>query len=156
MKKVVRVIKPIRFTKEGYNIVKNKYKALKKSRPAAIATLARARAMGDLSENGFYKAAKGELHSIDNEIAKLDHYLKYGVIHSGKSDQISVGSIVTIESDGEETEFHLVGDYEADPKQKKITLNSPIGRALAGKKVNDEVFVHTPSGQVVYKIIDIK
>jgi len=156
MKKVVRILKPIRFTKEGYNHVKNKHKALKEIRPAAIALLSRARAMGDLSENGFYKAAKGKLRSIDNDIARLEYYLKVGVIHEGNSEQIGVGSKVTVESNGEVMVFHIVGDYEADPMQKKITLNSPIGRALAEKRLSDKVCVHTPSGQVVYKVIGIK
>jgi transcription elongation factor GreA len=156
MKKIVRFPKTIRFTKDGYNKVKNKLKALLKNRPAAVATLARARAMGDLSENGFYKAAKGKLFSIDDEITKLDYQLKFGVIQKKNSGQIGVGSIVSIESDGKKTVFHIVGDFEADPKQKKISLNSPIGRALAGKKISDKAFVYTPSGQMEYKVIDIK
>lgn len=156
MKKIVRVLKPIRFTKEGYNNVMKKHKALKEERPDAISTLSRARAMGDLSENGFYKAAKGKVRSIDNDIARLEHYLKVGVIHEGNNEQIGVGSKVTVASNGEAMVFHIVGDYESDPKQKKISLNSPIGHALAEKRLNDKVSIHTPSGQLVYKVIGIK
>jgi len=82
--------------------------------------------------------------------------LKVGVVHEKNSEQVSVGSKVTIESDGKTTEFHIVGDYEADPKQKKISLNSPIGQALAGKKIRDKVSVLTPSGRRVYKITRVK
>lgn len=156
MKKSVVVPKPIRFTKEGYKEMKKKYDDIKKERPDAVATLSRARTMGDLSENGFYKAAKGKLISIDSEISRLKHFLKYGVIQKKKSKVVDIESIVVVRSNNKKTEYHIVGDYEADPKKKKISLNSPIGRALEGKKVNDKILVRTPSGEVVYKIIKIK
>lgn len=152
MLKIVQVPKPIRFTREGYNEVKNKYEMLKKSRPAAVATLARARAMGDLSENGFYKAAKGKLTSIDSEIAKLEHFIKFGVIQKKKKAAVDIGSKVIVKSNDKKIKFQIVGDLEANPRENKISLNSPIGKALSGKKTGDSVIVHTPSGKILYQI----
>ena len=156
MKRVVRLPRPIRFTKEGYYQVKKKHQDLKDSRPVAVATLSQARAMGDLSENGFYKAAKSNLRSIDNEIARLEHFMKVGVIYESNNNEIGIGSKVTVKSNNLLTVFQIVGDYEADPKQKKISLYSPVGHALAGKRLGDNATVNTPSGNIGYKIIKIE
>lgn len=156
MKKVVKLPKPIRFTEEGYRQVKEKLEQLKLDRVDAVKTLAQARAMGDLSENGFYKAAKARLSSIDHEIARSIYFLKVGKIENISNETVGIGNFVTVQTDDGDVVFNIVGDYEADPKQRKISLHSPIGSALNQKKVGDTVIVTTPLGEKRYVVKKIR
>jgi transcription elongation factor GreA len=126
-------------------------------RPEAVARLADARELGDLSENSEYAAAKQDLAFIDGRILELEE-----IIHGAKivtnhpKSQIDVGCKVTLTVNGKKEEFLLVGEWEANPKEKKISHESPLGKALLGKKVGEKAEVEAPAGMVSYKILNIE
>lgn len=152
----IRALKRIPFTKEGFTKLEHKLERLKLDRPAAVKELARAREMGDLSENGLYTAAKARLISIDNQIFRTEMTLKLAdVVGNTNSGIISIGSKITVSCDGEEITYTIVGDTETDPKEKKISRYSPIGNTLIGKSVGQNVTVSLPAGLKTYKILKI-
>lgn len=150
-----RQIKRIPVTKEGYEELKKELAKLKADRPNAVNTLAEARSMGDLSENGLYTAAKSRLRSIDSQIFRLDIQIKLAEIIEPKADVAGIGSIVIVEAGGAKKTFFIVGDYEADPLNGKISQNSPLGKALIGKKVGETAEFHAPSGKISYVVISV-
>ncbi len=129
---------------------------LTEKRVGVVVNLRTAREMGDLSENGAYKAARFELSAIDRELRRLNFLLRFGeVVAIQYTGSIAFGSQVSI-TDGKKTlEFMLVDGYESDPQQKKLSLKSPIGKAVFGKKVGDRVVVTAPSGQKNYTIVSV-
>lgn len=138
----------ITFTKEGYEKLERDLGRLKDDRPAAVKELARARELGDLSENGLYTAAKARLSSIDNQIFRIEMTMKFAdVKESETSDEVQVGSHVLVQDEDNKVEYHIVGDTEANPKENKITSHSPIGSALIGKQVGELVSVYLPAGE---------
>lgn len=151
----MKKLKTILFTKDGLGKVKNDYEELKNKRPVALENLKKARELGDLSENGFYKAARARLSSIDNHLFRLEMMIKLAKVQKVSKDKIGVGSKVTIIDGKEKSIFEIVGDYEADPLNNKITQNSPLGRALMGRAINDQIEYSTPSGTKKYTIKDI-
>lgn len=150
-------MKKIIFTQKGYDDLKKEYKKLLDSRPEAVKTLTRAREMGDLSENGFYKAAKWKLSSIDYNLRRLKSLIKQAVVVQASSKEIvEVGNKVSVVGDNKIVRnFEIVGRYESDPSSNKISDQSPIGKSLINKRVGDEVKVSTPKGIINYKIIKI-
>lgn len=149
-------VKRITFTKEGYEKLLKKLEFLKKDRPAAVKELARAREMGDLSENGLYTAAKSRLNSIDNNIFRTEMTIKFAdVAESKKSNEVQIGSRVTVEDDSNKIVYKVVGDLEANPKENKVSQASPIGHALMGKKVGDKIIVLLPIGNKEFTIKNI-
>lgn len=146
----------ISFTKEGYLNIKRKYQELYDSRKGAVETLSRAREMGDLSENGFYKAAKQKVSSIDYNLRRLKTLIKLGNIVQPPKNTVDVGSKVIVGGKGLVCEFHIVGQYESDPLKGDISNKSPIGKALIGKKVGDIVYILTPRGDITYKILKVE
>ncbi len=126
-------------------------------RPEGVKRLADARELGDLSENSEYAAAKQDLSFIDGRILELEE-----IIHGAKivtnhtKSQVDVGCKVTLTINGKKEMFMLVGEWEADPKEKKISHSSPLGSALMGKKVGEKVEVEAPAGKVQYKILNIE
>ena len=149
-------MRQIRFTKDGYEKLKKEKEDLLLQRPDAVLDLKKAREMGDLSENGYYKSARFKLSSIDRRLRIIAATLKQAVlIDSTKNGVVNIGSLVTLLNDGKETNYTIVGDFEADPNQKKISLMSPLGKALEGKKIGDTVNIYTPSGKTTYRIINI-
>ncbi|MFI5265549.1 MAG: transcription elongation factor GreA [Candidatus Levyibacteriota bacterium] len=152
----IRALKRIPFTKEGYSKLEKKLARLKSDRPAAVKELARARELGDLSENGLYTAAKARLISIDNQIFRTEMTLKLAdVVENTNSDIISIGSKVTVSQDGENTEYTIVGDTETNPGERKISQHSPIGLALLGKSVGEMITVSLPGGLKTFKVVKI-
>ncbi len=146
----------IQFTKSGFEKLKKDFEDLEKSRPAAVLDLKKAREMGDLSENGYYKAAKFKLSSIDHQLSVLKHQIKSAVIIENKNNQtINIGSLVTLEGSGEKITYQIVGDLEANPSENKISSHSPIGKAIFNKKAGDEVEINLPKGIVKYKVVKI-
>lgn len=146
----------ITFTKEGYEKLLRKLERLKLDRPAAVKELARARELGDLSENGLYTAAKARLNSIDSNIFRIEMTIKFAdVTESKNSSVVQIGSRVIVQDGKEEVEYQIVGDTEANPRKRKVTQNSPIGSALLGRSAGDEVEIQTPSGPKSLKIIKI-
>lgn len=141
----MKQLKRIPFTKEGFEKIKFDYEALKSSRPEAVETLRRARDLGDLSENGLYKAARAQLSSIDSRLSRLEILIKLADVQESKPGIIGVGSRVSLREGDNETTYVIVGEYEVNPKEKKISTASPIGRALVGKKVGDTVEISLPT-----------
>lgn len=145
--------KQILFTKEGYEDLKKEYQELLNSRKPAVEDLKKAREMGDLSENGYYKAAKFKLSSIDYNLRRLNRLLKSAaIVENTKKDVVDIGSKVTLKTDNKNVEYLIVGGYESDPSKGKISHLSPLGKELIGKKANDIITITTPSGETSYKI----
>lgn len=148
--------KPILFTKQGYEKLKKEHGDLLASRPAAVEDLKKAREMGDLSENGYYKGARAKLSSIDHRLRHLAHTLRFATVMSAIGNEtVQIGSQVMIRDENIEKIFFLVGEYEADPLSGKISHKSPLGSLLVGKKIGETVSVTTPSGQKSYTITSI-
>ena len=147
----------IPFTKKGYEELEKKLEEAISKRPGVVRELTRGREMGDLSENGLYKAAKQELSSLDREIRYLRNLLKYARPLSPTSKTvIQIGHKIIIQTEMRDKEFFMVGEYEADPTQNKISNKSPIGHALMGKEIHEEITINTPSGKKKYKIKSIE
>lgn len=144
---------PVPFTKEGYENLKVRQAELLAKREIVLVSLQRAREMGDLSENGAYTSAKFELGNVDRELRRIEFNLKYGkiteVVSTGK---VGFGSKVTVELNGKEYVYILVGSQESDPKMGKLSLESPIGMALIGKQAGDKAVVVMPDRTIEYKI----
>jgi len=145
-------------TKEGLDTLKAEYEELTNAkRPEAVTRLATAREQGDLSENSEYTDAKQNLAFIDGRIAELEvvlHDVKVVTTHA--KGQVAVGCKVTLHINGKKEDFTVVGEWEADPASKKISHESPLGKALMGKKVGEKVEVEAPAGKILYKILHIE
>lgn len=155
VQKITRPLPKFRFTKEGYAAIIKENQALLLKRKDVVESVRKARDMGDLSENGYYKAAKGELVATDRRLRELKGLIRFGEIQTTHTGQIGIGSKVIIEQDGKTTEYSIVGDFEANPSQGKISTKSPIGKSLFGKKAGDFAIIYIPSGKAVYKILKV-
>ncbi len=146
-------------TQKGLDDLKQELLTLQKTKRAEVVErVSAARSMGDLSENSEYHAAKEELSLVDGRIEELEEIIKKVQIieEDGKSTGIiKLGSQVTIKVNGKEDVFSLVGEWEADPHEKKISHESPLGKALIGKKSGDRVEVEAPVGKIAYHILKI-
>lgn len=148
-------MKLINFTQQGYEKLKFDYEKILKARPFAVLDLKKAREMGDLSENGYYKSAKAKLSSLDYKMRTIKLQLKQAVISNKTPGVIGLGSKVKLKIAKTEITYNIVGDLEADPSLNKISTLSPIGKALIGKKINEETEINTPAGKTKLKILDI-
>lgn len=146
--------KKIYLTKEGLDELKAEHEELTKTRrPEVLERVSAARNMGDLSENAEYTVAREELSFIDGRIDELEELLKQVVIISNNhSSIIKLGSTVKVHTGSDKEEFTVVGEWEADPKERKISHESPLGKALLGKKVGEKVEVEAPAGKIIYTI----
>ncbi|PIS23391.1 transcription elongation factor GreA [candidate division WWE3 bacterium CG08_land_8_20_14_0_20_40_13] len=147
-------------TKEGLEKLKAEYDELVNIRRKDIVDrIAKAREQGDLSENGAYHAAKEEQAFIEGRIEELEDILKNALVEvsTGTKDGIiKVGCVVRVKIDSTEEEFSIVGTPEANPTEKKISHESPLGAALLGKKVGDVVEVEAPVGKIHYEILGVR
>jgi len=147
-------------TREGLENLKKEYESLTKvRRPLAVERLQATRVVGELVEDGDYTQAKQDLAYIDGRIAELEEVINKAILISedkGSHKQVGLGCRVTVDFSGKKGVFYLVGEWEADPLQKKISHESPLGRALLGKKVGDKVEVEAPAGKLTYTILDIE
>jgi transcription elongation factor GreA len=149
-------------TGEGYASLDEELKRLKtQERPAVVAAIGEARAHGDLSENAEYHAAKDRQGWIEGRIAEIeDKIARAQVIDVSKltGAQIKFGATVTVvdEDTEEEGRYQVVGEHEADIKSGKISLSSPLSRAMMGKEVGDVVEVNTPGGIKAYEILKVE
>jgi len=150
--------KKIYLTQEGLDELKKEFEELTKvKRPEVLDRVSQARNMGDLSENAEYTVAREELSFIDGRIDELEELLKKAVLISNNhSNTIKLGSTVKVHTGSDHEEFTVVGEWEADPKEKKISHESPLGKALIGKKVGETVEVEAPAGKITYTIKEIK
>jgi len=156
MKKIVpRREASIPFTRKGYAKLLEEKAQLYSERPEAVDHVKKAREMGDLSENGYYKASRGRLSFLDARIRRVERLIKLAVIiepPEGGSDHVEIGTTVAITDGKKDHEYQIVGGYESDPSQHLISHISPLGKALMGKRVNDTVEVIAPRGTVTYTI----
>src|SRR5689334_10033371 len=143
MKKMLLRKEPrIPFTKEGYDKLIEERKKLLAQRPEAVEHLRKSREMGDLSENGYYKASRQQLTFLDSRIRRAERLVKLAVIvQSTNTGIIDIGSKVKIKDENKEYEYEIVGGYESDPSKHTISYISPIGRALMNKKKGDVIEV---------------
>lgn len=148
----------VMLTQEGLEELKSEYESLiNEKRPKAVVRLADARELGDLSENSEYAAAKQDLAFMDGRIAELEEILHNAkIVTSHSRGSVGIGSSVTVHINGKKEKFTVVGEWEADPMQKKISHESPLGKALIGKKVGEQIEVDAPAGKILYKVVSIE
>ena len=148
----------VQLTLTGYNELQAELDELQKQLPMAIDRVAKAREQGDLSENAEYHAAREDHAAVVGRIEELSDILNRSEIiqNTTSKTQVGVGSKVLVDVNNASHEFTIVGEWEADPSAKKISHESPLGKALIGKEVGEEVKVDAPAGVIVYKIKEIK
>jgi transcription elongation factor GreA len=149
-------------TKGGLLRLKEELKRLKAvERPKIVKEIAEARAHGDLSENAEYHAAKEKQSHIEGRVLQVEHWIATAeVIDVAKlnGDRVVFGATVALEENesGDEVKYRIVGEVEADLKQGKISVTSPIARALIGRSEGDTVTVRTPGGDKEYEIQSVE
>ncbi len=149
-------------TREGYQRLQEELKRLiREERPKVVQDIAEARDHGDLSENAEYDAAKDRQSHIEGRIQEInDKIARAQVIDPAEldTDKVVFGAKVTLfdVDNGNEVTYQIVGEDEADIKVSKISVTSPVGKALIGHRLDDEVTIKVPSGLKTYEIIDIK
>ncbi|MBM3554645.1 MAG: transcription elongation factor GreA [Alphaproteobacteria bacterium] len=149
-------------TAAGFARLEEELKRLKTvERPAVIKAIAEARAHGDLSENAEYHAAKERQGWIESRVMELENKIgRAEVIDVSRlsGGKVMFGATVTVadEDSDEESTYQIVGEDEADIKAKRISMASPMGRALMGKSVGDSVVVETPAGAKGYEVVKVK
>lgn len=150
-------------TKEGAERLRAELGDLKKvQRPRVVADIAEAREHGDLKENAEYHAAREEQGFIEARIsdfeARLSNAQVIDITQIANTGKVIFGVTVTLFDVNEEKEvtYQIVGDYEADVKANKLSISSPIARALIGKEVDDEVTIKTPGGDKMYEILEVE
>ncbi len=153
--------KKIYLTQQGFEELKSELDNLiNVKRPENIQAIKEARALGDLSENADYDAAKNDQAEIEGRIKKIEKMLEnVEIIEKGDSSVVSLGTTVSIkyvDDEDEMDEYQIVGSQEADPFMSKISNESPIAKAIMNRKVGDVVEVESPNGVYKIEIIDIK
>ncbi|MGV3457942.1 transcription elongation factor GreA [Sphingomonas sp.] len=145
---------------EGYEKLNEQLKVLKAERPLIVDAIEEARAHGDLSENAEYHAAKERQGQVEATIADIEDKLSRAQIIDPRElsgDRIVFGATVTLlDEDDKSVKYQIVGQAEADAKSGKISYNSPLGRALIGKSLGDEVEVTVPAGDRWYEVSKIE
>ena len=146
---------------EGHRALTEEVKRLKTvERPAVIDAIEEARAHGDLSENAEYHAAKERQGHIEASIADIEDRLSRAMVIDPSTlsgDKVVFGATVTlVDEEDKEVRYQLVGQQEADARVGRISYNSPLGRALIGREVGDEVEVTTPAGDRYYEVAKIE
>ena len=149
-------------TETGYKNLQDELKKLvSKERPAIIAEITEARGHGDLSENAEYQYAKDQQNLIELKISELENTIVQAEIIdisklSGKA--IMFGATVKIQDKetSEQSTYQIVGEYESDIENKKISINSPMARGLIGKSKNDAVEINSPKGIKFYTVVSVK
>lgn len=153
--------KPSYLTAEGAENLRLELIDLKGPQREALAKRLRdAISMGDLSENADYHKAKEDQAFLEGRIQELEHLLQTAIIiaeRTTRSGIVEVGSTVTIQEEDYDPEtYQVVGAKEADPRNGRISNESPIGRAVIGRKAGEQVTAQTPNGQLRFKIIEVK
>ena len=145
---------------EGYERLTAELKALREERPRIVEAIEEARAHGDLSENAEYHAAKERQGQVEAMIGDLEDKVTRAQIIDPSTltgDRIIFGATVTLlDDDDKPVKYQIVGPYEADAKVGRISYNSPLGKALIGRKVDDEIEVTVPSGDRFYVVDKIE
>lgn len=147
-------------TKEKFDELSKELEELKSVKRKEVAeNLEYAKSLGDLSENAEYHEAREMQANVEDRILKLETMLKSAVIMSShQRESVAIGSVVNIEKqkDGKKAKYKIVGSEEANLAESKLSIHSPLGAAMIGKKKGDLFKVTTPGGVVEYKIVDIE
>ena len=148
-------------TNEGFLEIEEELNNLKEvKRPEVIKALKDARALGDLSENADYDAARNEQAKVEGRILELEKLLEVAeLIEKRDNDKVGLGATVKIMYDGDEDdteEYRIVGSKEADPSNNKISNESPLAKAIMGAKVGDTCTVESPNGNYEVEVLEIK
>jgi transcription elongation factor GreA len=147
--------KNFHFTSEGLKELKEELKKLvKEKRPKLIDRVTVARDHGDLSENSEYTAAREDLAFVEGRIEELEELIARAKLIKAKKTkgEVKLGCKVTVKVNGKKQTFEVVGEWEADPTEEKISHTSPLGKALLGKKKGEKVEIEAPAGKVTYHI----
>ena len=148
-------------TREGYEALKKEHEnLLSVKRPQILKAIEEAREHGDLSENAEYDAAKEEFQFLQKKVAEIEEMIKNSEImdvKKGDGDTVEFGCTVTLVNldTDEESLYRVVGPYESDINKGTISFTSPLGRALMGKSIGDEVSFNAPGGKRTYEIVNI-
>jgi len=154
-------VERVPLTKEGYEALKKELEKLKREeRPENIKAIEAARAHGDLSENAEYAAAKDRQGFLEGRIGDLEYKLAYAEIIDPKrlpKDKVVFGSRVVLENidTGEDVEYQLVGTDESNIEKGRISVSSPLGKAMIGKRPGDELTLVVPAGKRSYQVVEI-
>ncbi len=145
-------------TKDKFIALKKNLEKMKKAQPHLAREVKRLALNGDFSENAEYQIAKGRLRGLNQKIIEVEKEIKNAIIIKGddKKDKVKLGSSVTVEINGKEKTFTILGSAEADPLQNIISHNSPVGRALMNKKISEVARIKIKNKETKYKIIEIK
>jgi transcription elongation factor GreA len=148
--------KLFRLTQAGVDELKAERDLLVGRRSEIADAIRTARELGDLSENAEYQSARADQERNDNRVSEVDHILNnVDIIKKSASGKVQLGSTVTLKGAKKSKEFQVVGTVEADPLNGKISDESPIGKALLGKKVGEEVEIVTPAETTIYVVAAI-
>lgn len=154
-------MKQVPITKQGYDALKKELEKLKKTdRPRNIRAIEEARAHGDLSENAEYDAAKERQSFLEGRINELEYKLSNADVIDPANlpkDRALFGCTVLLENidSGDEVKYQLVGPDESDIKEGRISIDSPLGKAILGKGLGDEIVIQAPAGKRQYELVDI-
>ena len=145
-------------TPEGKKKLKAELSELSEKRKAIIDRIAKAKELGDLSENAEYHAAREEQAFNEGKIQELEHTLKTAnvVEKVSSSDTVQLGATVTVSFEEKTIAYTIVGTNESSVQEKKIAIDSPVAKALIGRQVGDSINISLPSGVKNYKVISIK
>lgn len=150
MKKVFKI------TQSGKQELEKELETLKSRRGEVAEKISEARDFGDLSENAEYDAAREEQGLIETRITEIENILLNAeIIKSDKKAGVQLGSVVELETKGKKVAYTIVGPVEADPLNGRISNESPIGKALVGKKIGDNVIIETLKGSITYSIVSL-
>jgi len=149
----------VQLTQEGYDELTAELKDIQDNKlPKAIARVATARAFGDLSENSEYHSAREDLSFLEGRKTELETLIAHAkIIKVSKKtgNVIDLGSKVTVKVGKEKHLYHIVGEWEANPQEKKISHQSPLGKALLGKEKGESFEIDVPAGKLKYVVLDI-
>lgn len=150
--------KKIQVTQKGLDSLKEELdELLNVKRPALVDRISNARAQGDLSENSDYQNAKEEMEFLEGRIDELEGVIKTAkVVKEENNGGVGVGTKVTVRVNGVKNTFEIVGEWEADMANKKISHTSPLGSSLVGKKAGDKFEIDAPVGKIKYEIVSIE
>lgn len=153
---------PVLVTKEGLEQLQAEYDELVNvKRPEIIRTVAEAREEGDLRENAGYHAARHDHSLIEGRIRDLEQMLKRAQVIEGEgasrdTSRVTIGSTVTVDIEGDEETYTIVGAVEANPNEGRISNESPYGRALLGRRVGETVSIQTPATVLQARILTVQ
>lgn len=150
----------VQMTQQGYDELQIELTELRDVKiPAAIERVAQARSYGDLSENSEYHAAREDLAVLNGRLEEIEYLIQRAqVVTVQVTGQVGIGSKVVVKVGDKDAlhTFHIVGEWEADPMEKKISEKSPLGQALSGKQKGDKIEFEAPAGKVIYHIHEVK